>query len=162
MLRDAVCQRWCFRRFGCFSTGLPGGKSKKAENKSQESCSSCAADGDPWQIGIEYLGERPQQQLDGLIHAGWSLTGRHHGSLPAYERLLWQVLTRTSLLHPTDRAGDNRGLVNDGLLDLALHHADWMRPPEAWCPGRQNVWPQFSSLAHHLLARYRPWVNTST
>ncbi len=95
-----------------------------------------------------------KQQLDGLIHAGRSLTERHDGALPAYERLLWLVQSRTNLLHPSDRPGDNRRLFNVGLLDLALHHADWLRPVEKWFPVKQNAWPQFSSLANHLLARY--------
>jgi hypothetical protein len=93
-------------------------------------------------------------QLDELIHAGRELTARHRGSLTAYERLLWHVRSRTNLLHPSDCAGDNRSLVNAGLIDLALHHADWIRSVEMWCPAHQNVWPLFSSLAQHLLARY--------
>src|SRR5262249_6285313 len=62
--------------------------------------------------------------------------------------------TRTSLLHPSDRAGDNRTLFNLGLLDLALHHTDWLRPIESWCPARQSPWLVFTSLVQHLLARY--------
>src|SRR5215469_1735681 len=92
--------------------------------------------------------------LDGSIHAGRCLAGRHDGALPAYERLLQQVQARTHLLHPCDRAGDNRNLFNAGLLALALHHADWQRPVETWLPLRQNAWPLFTSLAHHLLALY--------
>jgi hypothetical protein len=95
-----------------------------------------------------------KQQFDGFIHAGRSLTEHHDGALPAYERLLWHAQTRTYLLHPSDRAADNRSLFNFGLLDLALHHADWLRPVETWCPPKLNAWPQFSSLANHLLARY--------
>lgn len=95
-----------------------------------------------------------KQQLDGLIHTGRSLTERHYGALPAYGRLLRHVQTHTALLHPSDRPGDNRSLFNVGVLDLALHHADWLRPVETWCPVKQNIWPQFSSLANHLLARY--------
>jgi hypothetical protein len=74
--------------------------------------------------------------------------------LPAYERLLQHVQTRTTLLHPSDRAGDNRNGFNSGLLALALYHGDWLRPVEAWRPLQQNAWPQFASLAQHLLARY--------
>lgn len=95
-----------------------------------------------------------KQQLDGLIHAGRQLAARHREALPAYERLLWHVRARTNLLHPSDRAADNRSMVNAGLLDLALHHADWIRSVELWCPVSQAVWPLFSSLAQHLLARY--------
>lgn len=98
--------------------------------------------------------ETAKQQLDKLIHAGRALSARHREALPAYERLLWHVRSRTNLLHPSDRAGDNRSLVNAGLLDLALHHADWIRSIEMWSPTHQNVWPLFSSLAQHLLARY--------
>ena len=95
-----------------------------------------------------------KRQLDGSIHAGRSLARRHDGALPAYERLLRQVQARTDLLHPSDRAGDSRNPLNAGLLALALHHADWLRPAEAWLPSRQHAWPLFTSLAHHLLARY--------
>lgn len=95
-----------------------------------------------------------KQQLDGSIHAGRSLAARHNGALQAYERLLWHAQTRTSLLHPSDRAADNRKLFHAGLLDMALHHADWLRPVETWCPLKQNDWPLFTSLARHLFARY--------
>ncbi len=92
--------------------------------------------------------------LDDSIHAGRSLAGRHDGALPAYERLLRHVQSRTTWLHPSDRAGDNRNLLNAGLLALALHHAGWLRPVQMWSPAGQNAWPQFTSLAHHLLALY--------
>jgi hypothetical protein len=95
-----------------------------------------------------------KRQLDDSIHAGRSLAGRHDGALPAYERLLRQVQTRTNLLHPSDRAADSRNALNAGLLALALHHADWLRPVETWFPTRQNAWPLFTTLAHHLLALY--------
>jgi hypothetical protein len=92
--------------------------------------------------------------LDDSIHAGRSLAARTSGVLPAYERLLWHVQARTALLHPTDRAGDNRNHLNAGLLALALYPGDWLRPVEEWQPVQQNAWPQFSSLAQHLFARY--------
>jgi hypothetical protein len=95
-----------------------------------------------------------KRQLDDSIHAGRALAERHDGALPAYERLLSQVQARSNLLHPSDRAGDNRNLLNAGLLALALHHADWLRPVEAWSPAGQSFWPLFTSLAHHLLALY--------
>jgi len=98
--------------------------------------------------------QKAKQQLDVLIHAGRVPIARHRGALPAYERLLWHVRSRTNLLHPSDRAGDNRSLVNAGLIDLALHHADWIRSVEIWQPVNQSVWPLFSSLAQHLLARH--------
>jgi PcfJ-like protein len=95
-----------------------------------------------------------KQQLDDSIHAGRLLAAQQGGVLPAYERLLRHVQTRTNLLHPSDRAGDNRNGLNGGLLALALHHADWLRPVETWFPPRQTAWPLFTSLAHHLLALY--------
>ena len=85
-----------------------------------------------------------KRQLDDSIHAGRSLAARHAGVLPAYERLLRHVQTRTTLLQPSDRAGDNRNAFNSGLLALALYHGDWLRPVESWHPVRQNAWPQFS------------------
>jgi hypothetical protein len=92
--------------------------------------------------------------LDGSIHAARSLAPTHEGALRAYERLLQQVRGQSGLLRPSDRASDNRNHVNAALLALALHHHDWLRPPETWWPATGSVWPQFTSLAHHLLARY--------
>jgi hypothetical protein len=60
-----------------------------------------------------------KQQLDGSIHAARSLAGRHDGALPAYERLLRPVQSRTLLLHSTGRARDSRTPLNAGLLALA-------------------------------------------
>jgi len=37
---------------------------------------------------------------------------------------------------------------------LALHHADWLRPVELWTPTGTSAWPQFTSLAQHLFAKY--------
>ncbi len=102
----------------------------------------------------EFFRKTVKQRLDDSIHAGRSLAGCHDGSLPAYERLLRRVQSRTALLRPSDRAGDNRNLLNAGLVALALHHADWLRPVETWRPQQQSPWSQFTSLAHHLLARY--------
>ncbi|HEX5272806.1 MAG TPA: PcfJ domain-containing protein [Gemmataceae bacterium] len=95
-----------------------------------------------------------KRQLDDSIHAGRSFAARRGAVLPAYERLLRHVRTRTPLLHPSGRAGDDRTGLNAGLLALALYHADWLRPAESWRPAERNPWPQFSSLAQHLLARY--------
>jgi hypothetical protein len=100
------------------------------------------------------LRQSAKRQLDAFIHAGRLFAKGHEGAVAAYERLLGHVQTRTSLLHPSDRPGDNRQLFNIGLLDLALHHADWLRPVETWCPAAQNPWPLLSSLAQHLLALY--------
>src|SRR5258708_2912795 len=94
--------------------------------------------------------QNAKQLLDDSIHAGRSLASAHEGALPAYERLLRQVQSRTRLLCPSDRAGDCRTSLNAGLLALTLHHADWLRPMESWFPTTHNAWPQFTSLAHHL------------
>jgi PcfJ-like protein len=95
-----------------------------------------------------------KQQLDASIHAARSLAKGRNGALPAYERLLRHVQSRTSLLRPTDQVRDGKTLLNGGLLALALHHADWLRPVEAWLPTTHKAWPQFTSLAHHLFSRY--------
>ena len=95
-----------------------------------------------------------KRELDTCIHVGRYLAGRHDGALLAYDRLLQQVRSRTSLLGPSGRAGDRRNWLNAGLLAMALHHADWLRPVETWLPTAQSAWPLFTSLAHHLLALY--------
>jgi hypothetical protein len=98
--------------------------------------------------------QNAKRQLDDAIHVGRSQAGRHDGTISAYERLLRLVQSRARLLHPSERPRDYRTTFNAGLLALALHHADWLRPIETWFPTTQQAWPQFRSLAHHLVARY--------
>ena len=95
-----------------------------------------------------------KHRLDGSIHAGRSLAGRHDGALLAYERLLRHVQSVTTLLRTSERPRDCHTALNAGLHALALHHADWLRPVETWFPTTQKVWPQFTALAHHLFARF--------
>jgi hypothetical protein len=95
-----------------------------------------------------------KRQIDDSIHAGRSLAARHDGVLPSYERLLLHVRSRSTLLRASQRPHDYRTGLNAGLLALALHQADWLRPPESWVPTTQIIWPQFTELAHHLFARY--------
>jgi hypothetical protein len=92
--------------------------------------------------------------LDGSIHAARSLAQAHDGALPAYERLLSLIRSQTALLRPSDRAWDTRNHINAAILALAIHHQDWLRPPETWRSTKGSRWPQFTSLAHHLFARY--------
>jgi hypothetical protein len=79
---------------------------------------------------------------------------RHEGQLVAFDRLLCTVRTQTKLLYTSDRPRDNRNQLALGLLALARHHADWLRPVETWAPPGQSHWPVFTSLAHHLFALY--------
>jgi hypothetical protein len=98
--------------------------------------------------------ETAKQQLDDAIHATRTIAQPYSGVPPAYERLVRHVLARSNLLHPSDRAGDNRIGFNAGLLALSLYYGDWLRPVETRNPAKQNPWPQFNALAQHLLARY--------
>src|SRR5438067_2361540 len=95
--------------------------------------------------------------LDDSIHAARALTRDDPEALVPYERLLHPIRTRTRLLRPSGNPSPPFGdhcFVNAGLHALALHHADWLRPVEAWEPPRANPWPVFTSLAHHLFALY--------
>ena len=78
-----------------------------------------------------------KQRLDGSIHAGRSLAGRHDGALLAYERMLGHVQSVTTLLRTSARPRDCHTALNAGLHALALHHADWLRPVETWFPTPQ-------------------------
>ena len=76
----------------------------------------------------------------------------------ALERLLRHVQTTTGLLRLPTVGGriETQGIerIVGGLLALACHHTDWVRPIEDWNPTGQSPMPQFGSLAMHLLARY--------
>jgi hypothetical protein len=89
------------------------------------------------------------------IHSALSLAGRRPGVRDAYLRLLRHVQRRTPLLRPArDPGRTGSGVLNLGLFSLALHHAAWLRPPEAWQPPSVNHAPLFASLARHLFALY--------
>jgi hypothetical protein len=97
-----------------------------------------------------------KHRLDESIQAALSLGSRRPGVGAAYERLLHHVRRQATPVRP---AADARRLdrctrINAGLFALALHHADWLRPVEAWQPSRANPTPQFTALAHHLFALY--------
>ncbi len=76
----------------------------------------------------------------------------------AFERMLRHVRHRSDLLRPP-RAGGRYGAeryetILSGLLSLTSFHPQWLRPIDTWEPTEENLLPQFSSLARHLLAAY--------
>jgi hypothetical protein len=76
----------------------------------------------------------------------------------AFQELLISAEGRTNLLssqpalpHNGPRNGNT---FIEGLLSLARHRPDWIRPLDAWKERSRNPRRQFSSLARHLLAKY--------
>src|SRR6185369_10244883 len=101
--------------------------------------------------------ETARRYIDQSIGAALSIASGRVGVRSAYERLLLYVYQHTDLLRPRGRCGDRPGngrcTLNAGLLALALHQTDWLRPVSTWKPpAAVNAWPQFTSLAHHLFA----------
>ena len=76
----------------------------------------------------------------------------------AFDHLLWNVQARSELLRPSRHAGRfDAGLLDrivQGLLALIEHRRGWLRPIDEWQPDGRTSISIFSSLAHHLLARY--------
>ncbi len=87
-----------------------------------------------------------------------TVAGRHLPTRAAFDRLLRHVRCRSDLLRPARFGGRfgarGYGEVVTGLLSLATHYTDWLRPVDTWEPAGDNPLPQFSSLARHLLATY--------
>lgn len=76
-----------------------------------------------------------------------------------FSRLV-RACRRSKLLDPARRplSGYIVGLNNcyiAGLASLAVYGSEWIRPPEDWKINTHNDRRQFSSLARHLLARYK-------
>ncbi|QDV35805.1 PcfJ domain-containing protein [Tautonia plasticadhaerens] len=76
----------------------------------------------------------------------------------AFSHLLWNVQGRSDLLRPRRLAGRADAQASarlvSGLLALVECRRRWLRPLEGWEPAGVGPLPLFSSLAHHLLARY--------
>jgi hypothetical protein len=87
-----------------------------------------------------------------------SVADREPETMAAFERLLYHIRRRSSLLRWSRSGGrlEAKGFdeVVCALLALATHHEDWLRPVESWERVGDNTIPQFSSLARHLLADY--------
>jgi hypothetical protein len=97
-------------------------------------------------------------RIDRAIRAALRSAGRHFRTFGAFEHLLRQVRGRSDLLRPARVGGHIETKVQaeiiGGLLSLAFHHEDWLRPVEQWTPRGMSIYPEFSALAGHLLARY--------
>jgi hypothetical protein len=76
----------------------------------------------------------------------------------AFAGLLWVVQSRSEMLRPARYIGrteaDRVERLVLGLLALVGHRKHYLRPVETWVPQGAGPLPQFSSLAHHLLADY--------
>ena len=90
------------------------------------------------------------------IHAGCAGLGEEGRA--ALLRLLLHVERHADLLSTawgSPRCGRRAGnTIVDGLVALAHHHDDWVRPVGRWKPSKRNQAHQFGELARHLLAAY--------
>lgn len=100
--------------------------------------------------------EFAKSAVDAAVRRALNTRDRRLGR--AFADLLSSVRGRSGLLRPAAYVGrDEPGLpdrIVAGLLALAAHRDGWIRPPDAWEPGGRSAVGVFSSLAHHLLARY--------
>ena len=94
--------------------------------------------------------------IDSAIRSAFATLGRKPRT--AFERLLGHVQARSELLRPSRYVGRTEAgcpeRIVGALLALVEHRKHWQRPIEAWRPGGETAVLLFSSLAHHLLARY--------
>ena len=96
--------------------------------------------------------------IDHAIHEAIQVAGTCSATRHAFDRLLQHVWGRTTMLRPPKVGGriETWGIqrIVTGLLSLACHHSDWLRPVEDWKPTGDSAMPRFGSLALHLFARY--------
>lgn len=90
------------------------------------------------------------------LRKGFAVRGKK--ARKAFAHLIWSVQSRSDLLSPGQYLG--RARVEDferivgGLLALLELRFEWIRPVEEWSPGDLPPMSLFSSLAHHLFAKY--------
>ncbi len=97
--------------------------------------------------------------IDRIIRNALGLVAdRDDSTKAAFGRLLRQVRHRSDLLRPPRAGGRYDPMFHTnvlvGLLSLASFHPQWLRPIDAWKPVGENLLPQFSTLARHLLAAF--------
>jgi PcfJ-like protein len=97
-------------------------------------------------------------RLDQIIRRTLAFDDLEPCTRRTFAHLLYLVRSRTDLLRPTgavDRYADvGLVMIVSGLLALARHDRDWLRPADEWEPAAGGAWTRFASLAQHLLARY--------
>jgi len=98
------------------------------------------------------LGEVAKRATDTSIHAAREVAAGFTGALAVYDRLHHEIRSRTELL--SRRATTHAWEVNRGLLAMALHHDDWLKPVESWSPPSAAGRVQLASLSEHLFARF--------
>ena len=95
--------------------------------------------------------------IDRAVREALAAAGRNGRTRTTFELLLRQA-RRSSLLDHGSVGGRSGatgcGEIIAGLLALATHHKEWIRPLEEWEPNGISPLPRFSSLARHLLAAY--------
>ena len=80
-----------------------------------------------------------KQLLDDSIHAGRSLAARHDGALLAYERLLRQVQSQSTLLRTSTRPRDYRTPLNAGAnCSASIFSCTSTTPPTAVSPATRT------------------------
>jgi PcfJ-like protein len=99
------------------------------------------------------LREAAKRRLDICIHESRRAASARPDVLAAYERLRSHVVSQSDLLARRTRCGQPVD-IDKALLAMALHHRDWIAPPEDWRPSPAPIWPTLASLAEHLFARY--------
>ncbi len=90
--------------------------------------------------------------VDRAVRGVLKESGRRSPHRIALERLVRVVRGQPDFFRPAHAGAAAE--VAGGLLALASFHKDWLREAEAWNPPEANPLPQFSALAHHLLAEY--------
>jgi hypothetical protein len=98
--------------------------------------------------------EAAKRRLDNAIPLARARVDGRRDVLAAYDRLLAHVRRVSAILARRTRCSERRVDVNKALLALALHHADWRAPVEAWAALSESPWRELASLAAHLLARF--------
>lgn len=98
------------------------------------------------------FGEAAKCRLDASVHLARAALADSPQNLGAYDALRSAVHRNSTLL---SRRGPSGGPdAHAGVVQLAMHTADWVRPLEGWRCQERSPWVQFASLAEHLLARF--------
>jgi len=98
-----------------------------------------------------------KRRIDKAISQAYRRLSKNKDCYTAFQQLLLAVQSATDLVRPTPEhcRWSDACLYVQGLMNLATHCRDFVRPLHRWSPSEDSRRKVFASLAQHMLMKYQ-------